>query len=179
MRRSKAVLGWLAAVSLASLSPAWAQDYLEAVPPRGGQGRVQIITTPPQAEAYMEGVDLGPTPIDTVFPSGRQTLILTLNGVEASRQRVNVWPDSTTTVNKNLTLPIGSLILKTNPVTCDCKVSVDSIDVGSTQGGPLTLNNLHTGTHVIDVSDGKQSKEYNVLILPEQSVQLLVDFTGE
>jgi len=164
---------------IAGLSAAWAQEDLGAIPPRGGQGRIQIFTTPSQAEAYMEGIDLGPTPVDTMFPSGRHTLTLTLNGVEAARQRVNVWPDSTTTVNKNLSLPYGSLIIKTNPITCDCKVSVDSVEVGSTQGGPLTLANLRTGPHVIDVSDGKQSKEYSVLILSDQSVPLLVDFAGE
>ncbi len=171
------VVRWLTVVFLAGLGFARAQE--DAVPPRGGQGRIQIITQPPQVEAYMEGVDLGPTPVDTAFPSGRHTLTLLLNGVESARLRVNVWPDSTTTVKKNLTAPYGTLTLKTNPASCNCEVSVDSVDVGSTHGGPLILDNLKVGTRVIDVSDGKRSREYSVMILPETKVDLLVDFTGD
>jgi hypothetical protein len=156
----------------------WSQEDDNAVPPRGGQGRILILTTPSQAEAYMEGNDLGPTPVDTTFPSGRHTLTLTLNGVEVVRKRINVWPDSTTTFTKNLTEPFGSLVLKTNPTTCDCTVSVDSVEVGSTHGGPLTVNNVRAGTRIVDVSDGTHSKEYSVLVLPEKTVELLVDFTG-
>jgi len=168
---------WVTVVLMAAcVTDALAQE--DPVPPRGGMGRIQVFTTPSGAEVYMEGLDLGPTPLDTAFPSGRHTLTLLLNGVETSRLRVNVWPDSTTVVKKNLTLPYGSLVLKTNPVNCDCEVSVDSVDVGSTHGGPLTVDNLRAGTRTIDVSDGKRTKESTVLILPEQTVQLLVDFSG-
>jgi hypothetical protein len=155
-------------------SMAAAQD---AVPPRGGKGRIQILTTPPKAQAYMGGVNLGLTPVDTAFESGRHTLTLLLNGEELARLRVNVWPDSTTVVQKTLVTPYGDLTLTTRPPGRDCKVYVDGEEVGSTQGAPLNINHLRAGTRIIRVENGGRFREYEVEILPEKRVELLADFT--
>ena len=151
-----------------------------SIPPRGGHGRVQIITNPPQAVAYMGGEKLGLTPVDTIVPSGRQKLTIILNGEDlVQEERVNVWPDSTLVIRKTLLMPYGSLTVKTEPLKWDCKVFIDDEDVGSTQGAPLTINHIRAGDHAIRVVYGKKSRENSVLILPEKSVDLMVNFTIE
>lgn len=161
-------------------SGALAQEGSDAAtPPRGGHGRIKIVTTPPQAVAYMGGIKLGSTPIDTTFESGRQTLTLMLNGEELVRERINIWPDSTTMIEKNLAMPYGSLIVKTNPQHYDCTVFMDGEDVGSTHGAPLTINKIRAGTRVFRISNGRRFKEYTLVISPEKTVELMADFAVE
>jgi len=147
-----------------------------AVPPRGGQGKVKIITRPEKAVAYLGGIKLGNTPIDTVFESGRHTLTLMLNGEELVKQRVSVWPNKTLTIDTALALPYGTVVIKPEPVTANYTVTIDGEDVGNTHGGVLTINKLDIGTRVIRVSNGKRSKEFKVEILAEQSVDLEANF---
>jgi hypothetical protein len=159
---------------------ALAQEGSDAPPPpRGGYGRIKIVTTPPQAVAYMGGIKLGSTPIDTAFESGRHTLTLMLNGEELVRERINVWPDSTTLIEKSLAMPYGSLLVKTNPQRYDCTVFMDGEDVGSTRGAPLTINKIRAGTRVFRVSNGRRFKEYTIVIPPEKTVELMADFSAE
>ena len=155
-----------------------AQDG-DSVPPRGKQGRIHIATNPPNATAYLGGENLGVTPIDTPFQTGRHTLTVILNGEELIRQRVNIWPDSTTVIEKGLVMPYGSLKITTDPIKCNCIVYIDSLDVGSTQGAPLTINNIRSGSRAIRIVDGKRSKEYNVMIFGEKTAELFVDLKGE
>ena len=160
------------------LSGAMAEESPDAsTPPRGGHGRIKISTTPPQAVAYMGGVKLGPTPIDTVFESGRHTLTILLNGEELVRERINIWPDSTTVIEKSLAMPYGSLVIKTIPQSCDCTVFLDGEDVGSTHGASLTINNVRAGTRMFRISYGGRFREYTVVIFPERTVELMADFT--
>ena len=178
--KSKHAKIWVAGIlasalsALAGTEPAVAADT--AVPPRGGQGTVKIITTPEKAVAYLGGVKLGNTPIDTTFESGRHTLTLMLNGEELVRERVNIWPNKTFTFEKELLLPYGNVVIKPNPLSCDCKVSIDGEEVGNTKRGVLTINKLEAGTRVIRVSNGAKSKEFKVDILPEQTLELEVNF---
>jgi PEGA domain len=151
-------------------------DADDAVPPRGGQGTVKIITTPEKAVAYMDGVKLGLTPIDTSFQSGRYTLVIMLNGEELVHERVNIWPNKDTTIEKHLLMPYGSVAIKADPLKVNYHVYVDGEEVGTTKGGVLTINKLEAGTRVIRLTNGKRSKEQNVDILPEQTIDLVVDF---
>ena len=148
-------------------------------PPRGGKGSIKIITTPEKASAFLGGVKLGNTPVDTAFESGRHTLTLMLNGEELVRERVNIWPNKVTTVEKKLLMPYGNLTLTTNPLNCNCRVTIDGEDVGGTKGGVLTINRIEAGTRVVKVYYGKRSKEVNVDILAEETVELAVDFKGK
>lgn len=173
---------WMKALvaSLAFAGVLWAQaadpNSDDSIPPRGGQGNVKIITTPEKAVAYLDGVKLGLTPIDTAFESGRKTLTIMLNGEELVHERVNVWPNQTLTVEKKLLMPYGNVVIHANPIKVNYHVTIDGEDVGSTKGGVLTINHLEAGTRVIRLSNGRHSKETNVNILPEQSVDLNVDF---
>ena len=128
----------------------------------------------------MGGEKLGLTPVDTLVPSGKQKLTIILNGEDlVQEERVNVWPDSTLVIRKTLVMPYGSLTITTEPLKCDCKVYIEDEEVGSTQGAPLTINHIRAGSRSIRVVNGKKSRDYSVLILPEKTVDLRVNFTVE
>ncbi len=147
-----------------------------SIPPRGGHGRIKIITQPEKALAYLAGVKLGLTPIDTEFESGRHSLTLMLEGEELLRQRINIWPDSTTLIKKSLRMPYGTLVIKPNPMGVNYQIFVDSQIVGEvSNSGETTLNKVDAGTRLIGITSGKRSKEYQVVIPPEQTVELNVE----
>jgi hypothetical protein len=117
--------------------------------------------------------------VDTVFPSGRHSLTIMLNGEELIKERVNICSGEKTTIEKKLLMPYGSVAVKTNPLNVNARVTVDGEEVGSTKGGILTINRLEAGTRVIKVSTGKRHKEMSVNVLPEETVELNVDFKSK
>lgn len=145
-------------------------------PDRGQNGSVSITTTPEKAIVYLGGNKLGPSPIDTSFASGRHSLTIMLNGEELVKERVNICAGKKTVIEKKLLLPYGSVAVKTNPLGINARVTVDGEEVGSTRGGVLTINRLEAGTRVFKVSNGKRHKEISVDVLPEETVNLDVDF---
>lgn len=148
-------------------------------PARGGKGQVSIITTPEKAVVYLGGDKLGLSPVDTTFPTGRHSLTIMLNGEELIKERINVCNGQKTTVEKTLKMPYGSVRITTKPLKMNAKVTVDGEEVGSTKGGVLTVNHLEAGTRIIKVSNGKRNKESSVNVLPEETVDLNVDFGGK
>lgn len=145
-------------------------------PARGGSGSLSVTTTPEKAVVYLGGIKYGPSPIDSAAPTGRHTLTIMLNGEELVNERVNICAGQKTVIEKKLLLPYGNVAIKTNPLNINAKVSVDGEPVGSTKGGVLTINRLEAGTRVISVSNGKRHKELSVNVLPEETVELNVDF---
>lgn len=148
----------------------------DSAPARGQAGSISVTTTPEKAVVYLGGNKLGLSPIDTTVSSGRVTLTIMLNGEELVNERVNICAGQKTVIEKKLLLPYGSVQLTTNPVKCNCHVTVDGEDVGSTKGGVLTINRLEAGTRVFKVSNGKRSKELSVNVLPEETVNVSVNF---
>jgi hypothetical protein len=144
-------------------------------PERGKMGSVSIVTTPEKAVAYLNGEKLGPTPIDTAFPTGRFSLTIMLNGEELVKERINVCAGEKTTWEGTLKMPYGSVAVKTNPLNINAMVYVDGEQVGSTKGGVLTINRLEAGTRVFKITHGKKHKEVSVNVLPEETVDLNVD----
>ena len=145
-------------------------------PARGQMGSVSIITTPEKAVVYLNGDKLGPSPVDTAFPTGRFSLTIMLNGEERIKERINVCAGEKTTWEGTLKMPYGSVAVKTNPLNINAHITVDGEDVGSTKGGVLTINRLEAGTRVFKISNGKRHKEMSVNVLPEETVDLNVDF---
>lgn len=145
-------------------------------PARGSQGSLSVITTPEKAVVYLGGIKYGPSPIDSAAPSGRHTLTIMLNGEELVNERVNICAGQKTVITKELKMPYGNVAIKTNPININAQVSVDGEVVGSTNGGILTINRLEAGTRVIKVSNGSRHKELSVNVLPEETVELNVDF---
>ncbi|MEO6096344.1 MAG: PEGA domain-containing protein [Fibrobacteria bacterium] len=148
-------------------------------PARGQSGSVSVTTTPEKAVVYLGGQKLGPSPIDTVFPSGRHSLTIMLNGEELVKERVNICAGEKTSIIKELKLPYGSVAVKTTPLNMNARVTVDGEVVGSTRGGVLTINRLEAGTRAFKVSNGKRHKEISVNVLPEETVELNVDFRSK
>lgn len=151
----------------------------ESAPARGQSGSVSVTTTPEKAIVYLGGQKLGASPIDTAFPSGRHTLTIMLNGEELVNERVNICGNQKTIIEKKLLMPYGSVALTTNPLKCNCHVTVDGEEVGATHGGLLTINRLEAGTRILKVSNGKRSKEISVDVLAEQTVNVKVDFKSK
>ena len=145
-------------------------------PARGKMGSVSIQTTPEKAVVYLNGDKLGFSPIDTAYPSGRFSLTIMLNGEELVKERINICAGEKTTWEGSLKMPYGSVAVKTNPLNMNARVTVDGEEVGSTKGGVLTINRLEAGTRVFSVSNGKRHKEISVNVLPEETVELNVDF---
>jgi hypothetical protein len=164
-----------AGITLVGFSNAAAEDDGD-VPPRGEVGHVVIKTTPEKAVAYMGGEKLGYTPIDTAFKSGRHTLTIMLNGEELVKERVNVWPGKTTTLEKELLMPYGSIVIKPNPINRNYKVTIDGEQVGYTKGGELTINRLESGTRVVVLSFKGRSHEFKVDVKAEGSEDIALDF---
>jgi hypothetical protein len=173
-----ALCALLPGLSHGDISGECSQDP-ESPPARGQSGFVTITTTPEKAIVYLGGQKLGPTPVDTVFPSGRHTLTIMLGGEELVNERVNVCAGQKTIIEKKLLMPYGSIVLTTSPLNCNCKVTIDGEDVGSTRGGVLTINRLEAGTRVLKVSNGKRSKEMSVNVMPEETVDVKVDFKSK
>jgi len=145
------------------------------VPPRGGMGTVSIKTNPEKAVVYLGGTKLGLSPIDTVFASGRHTLTIMLNGEELITERVNVWPDRTLEIEKTLKLPYGSVALHIKPEKANAQVTVDGEPVGG-GAGLVRINRLEAGTRSIRVKYGKKVRDIHVDVLPEETVDVNVDF---
>jgi hypothetical protein len=148
-------------------------------PARGQTGSVSVVTTPEKAVVYLGGNKLGLSPVDTAVESGRVTLTIMLNGEELVNERVNICGGQKTIIEKKLLMPYGSVAVTTEPLKCNCHVTVDGEDVGSTRGGVLTINRLEAGTRVFKVSNGKRTKEMSVNVLPEETVNLKVDFKSK
>ncbi len=151
----------------------------DSPPARGQSGAVTVTTTPEKAVVYLGGQKLGLSPVDTSFASGRHTLTIMLNGEELVNERVNVCGGQTTIIEKKLLMPYGSVAVTTVPLNCNCKVTVDGEEVGSTHGGVLTINHLEAGTRIFKVSNGKRSREISIDVLPEETVPVKVDFKGK
>ena len=138
------------------------------VPPRGKKGKVTITTTPAKATVYLGGVELGESPIENhEFKSGRHDLTIMLRGEELVRTRFNVWPDKNNTFDKKLVMPYGSIIVDVNKVA---KVYVDGEYMAQTEGGPLTINNVEEGPHILKVQRGKKSRQQEIHVKGEDTV---------
>ncbi len=142
------------------------------VPPRGQKGRVTIKTVPAKAIVYLDGDELGMSPIeDLEFRSGRFDLTIMLRGEELYNKRVNVWPGKTLLVDETLTMPYGTVIITTKP--SKAQVYMDGSFIMKTEGGPLTINNIEAGNHTIRAKIGRRkSRSQEVTINGEDTVHV-------
>jgi hypothetical protein len=147
---------------------------MPSVPPRGQTGFIEVKTIPAKATVYLDGDELGLTPIEkTAFRSGRFDFTIILNGEELVKERVNIWPNKTTTIDRELKIPYGTIILTTKPGYTT--VFIDGEEVAKTSGGPLTINNVSAGTHLMKVSAKRRgSREVEVTVEGEDTVRVEV-----
>jgi hypothetical protein len=136
------------ALTFALSISAFAQGDDEDMAPRGGKGTVTIITDPPNSNVFLDGEDLGKSPINKLsFRSGPLKLIIIDQGKELINTRFNVWPGKDNVYRGSTVMPEGTIKITTNPSKCRILLSGDDAD--RTDGGPLTLNSVRAGSHTI------------------------------
>lgn len=136
-------------------------------PERGGRGMLEIITRPSGAEVYFADSYRGKTPISVDVPSGRDDLSIDLDGWNLFKSRANIWEGKTTTLNIELKLPLGELLIQTNPGKAS--VTLDGKPIGSTQGGPMTVRKVPAGKHNLCASAGNKGG-CQAIIVPREEV---------
>lgn len=151
----------------------------EEPPPRGGVGKVTIITDPPNSQVFLGGEDLGKSPIiEREFKSGRHTLVVVDQGFELVNERFNVWPNKVNTFGGKTVIPKGDIKITTNPGKCVIYVDGDNAD--KTDGAPLTVHNLDAGDHMVRAEcSNRKSAEQLVKVEGEKTVEVLLDATGK
>ncbi|MGL1902842.1 MAG: PEGA domain-containing protein [Fibrobacterales bacterium] len=142
-------------------------------PERGGEGTVIITSDPRGSIVYLDGEELGKTPLEMPFRSGRFDLTIMDQDIELVDTRFSVWPDSVNTFHATTKIPFGKIELRTKPGKC--KVWLDGERAGSTQGGTLTMHNLDAGTHLVRIKCGSKSKEKLIEVLGEETVKVTMN----
>ena len=160
------------ALTLALSLNAFADDDLA---PRGGTGYITIVTEPPNSDVFLDGVDLGKSPIKKKsFHSGPLRLIIMDQGKELINTRFNVWPNKDNVYQGATVMPSGTILVTTNPNKCH--VSLDGEIADRTDGGPLTLNSVDAGDHTIGAQcPGKGSFEVLISVKGEQTTEVHLD----
>ncbi|MDR1760439.1 MAG: PEGA domain-containing protein [Fibrobacter sp.] len=154
--------------------PVFAEDD---VPPRGGTGKVTIITDPPNSQVFLGGEDLGKSPIvERDFKSGRHTLVVVDQGYELVNERFNVWPNKVNTYDAKTVIPKGNIRVTTIPGKCVVYVNGELSD--KTDGAALTIRNLDAGDHLVRIEcGGKRNKEALVNVKGEETTEITIDAT--
>ncbi len=158
-----------AALALALSINAFAQDD-DDLAPRGGTGTITIITDPPNSDVFLDGEDLGKSPIiKKSFRSGPLKLVIQDQGKELINTRFNVWPNKENKYEGKTTMPSGTIKVTTNPDKC--RVLLDGEMADRTDGGELTLNSVDAGDHTIG-ADG--CGKYLEILIPVRGEQTTV-----
>ena len=162
---------------------AFAGDDDFEVPERGETGHVTIKTDPQGSKVYLDGEELGKTPIvNREFPTGRFDLVIIddENAKQAQQlvnMRFNVWPDKNgkqdprNVYETKTRMPWGNLELTTTPGKCQVMIDGDLAD--RTDGGTLTLHNIREGDHLIEINcGGGMVKDSLVRIVGEETIKV-------
>jgi len=161
-----------AALMLALSVSAFADDDLA---PRGKMGTITIITNPPNSDVFLDGEDLGKSPIiKRSFRTGPLRLVVMDQGKELINTRFNVWPNKENKFEGATTMPHGVIKLTTNPNKCRILLNGDYAD--KTDGGPLTLNSVDAGDHTLGAEcPGRKPYEVLIKVKGEQTTEVFLD----
>jgi len=156
-----------------------ADEVEEAVPERGGFGTVTVETDPEGSSVFLDGEDLGKTPVvKRKFKSGRfNLLVIDQSGrqdLELVNTRFNVWPDSNNVFSGKTRLPFGNLQITTKPAKCGIMVDGEMVD--NTDGGALTVRNLREGDHLVEARCGR-GRDTLVRVVGEETIKITIDAT--
>ena len=180
--KTRLFAAFLACAALA----AFAQD--DDIPERGGTGHVTIRTDPQGSKVFLDGEELGKTPIENLeFRTGRFDLIIIEEGrrqqIELVNQRFNVWPDKNgkqdqrNVFEKKTRMPWGNLELTTTPGKC--QVMIDGELADRTDGGTLTMPNIREGDHLIEIKCGGATADTLVRIIGEETLKVHLKAGGK
>jgi hypothetical protein len=161
------------ALTLAFSISVFAEDDSDFAP-RGGTGTVTIITDPPNSDVFLDGEDLGKSPIiKRSFRSGPLRLIVLDQGKELINTRFNVWPNKENKYEGKTVMPAGTIKITTNPK--QCRILLDGEMADQTGGGELTLNNVDAGSHPIGAEGCGKYFEILIPVEGEKTTQVHLD----
>lgn len=157
-----------------SVSTSFAQDD-EEFAPRGGTGTITIITDPPNSDVYLDGENLGKSPImKKKFRSGPLKLIIMDQNKELINTRFNVWPNKENKYEGKTVMPQGTIKVSTNP--SKCWIYLDGEQADRTDGSSLTLNSIDAGDHTVSAEcPGRKAFEVLVNVKGEQTSEVFLD----
>jgi hypothetical protein len=139
--------------------------------PRGGTGTITIITDPPNSDVFLDGENLGKSPIEKrKFRSGPLKLIIMDHNKELINTRFNVWPNKENRYEGKTIMPLGTIKVMTTPDKC--RVLLDDEIADRTDGGPLTLNSVEAGDHTVGVEGCGKSFKILIPVRGEQTTEV-------
>jgi hypothetical protein len=138
-------------------------------------GTLVITTNPTGAQAVLDGVDRGVTPLKIDLAAGAHKLDLTSAG---GTRTVAVTIAEGTQVSQYIELPlpqsgIGQLSVRTEPP--GARVTVDGVAHGTS---PTIVADLTTGEHAVVLESDLGSVKQTVMIEPGATAQLVVPMTA-
>ena len=138
-------------------------------------GTLVITTNPTGAQAVVDGVDRGATPLKIDLPAGAHKLELTSAG---GTRTVPVTIAEGTQVSQYIELPlpqsgVGQLSVRTEPP--GARVTVDGAAHGTS---PTTVTDLTTGEHAVVLESDLGSVKQTVMIESGATAQLVVPMTA-
>lgn len=138
-------------------------------------GTLVITTNPAGAQAVVDGVDRGVTPLKLDLSAGAHRLELTSAG---GTRIVPVTIAEGTQVSQYIELPlpqsgVGQLSVRTEPA--GARVSVDGVAHGTS---PTTVADLTTGEHTVVLESDLGSVKQTVMIESGATAQLVVPMTA-
>ena len=128
---------------------------------QGKDCSVVIESKPTKAEIFIDGNDVGMTPvtIDNV-KTGKHLVEVKLDGYEVWSKQINVETKKKTSLTAELITKYGSIALSSEPTKA--KIFLDGIEVSTT---PASLRSVPNGTHLVEVRmDGYSVWEKSVSV---------------
>ncbi|MGR3294050.1 MAG: PEGA domain-containing protein [Candidatus Scalindua sp.] len=110
-------------------------------------GSVCIKSNPPNAMAFIEGKEIGTTPVIITNSSpGTYLVEIKMDGYETWNESVNIEQGKEITITADLQMKAGSININSNP--SDATIHLDGKMVGKT---PETIADLSHGMHLVEV----------------------------
>ncbi|GHV15516.1 hypothetical protein AGMMS49938_13940 [Fibrobacterales bacterium] len=154
-------------------------DFENTDPPqRNKPAFITVITDPPNSDVFLDGEDLGKSPVSkkAVMSGAFRKLIILDQGKELVNVKVHVWPgDDKRNVIEDIktVMPAGVIVVTTNP--SKCRVTLNHDDADRTDGGPLTLNSVDAGSHVVGAYGCGGKTEILAEVKGEQTTEIYLD----
>jgi len=128
---------------------------------------LNITTTPPRAQIFLDGSFIGVSPIQVEVQPGQHTVLATMPGYSAAQQSFTVAPGETKTINLVLNPEQATLKVYSSPAGASIYVNGQYRGVAPSAGLTLTLT---PGTYTVEARlSGYQDASTTVTLNPGES----------